>query len=79
MPGSATGYAIRECCGMSKPQAAEYGLQSMRSGGDTWLYEKGASQAVRMAVGDWKTPGVEAGYLRIAVQQKLAAMKASGV
>ena len=70
---------LRECCGMSKPQAAEYGLQSMRSGGDTWLYEKGASQAVRMAVGDWKTPGVEAGYLRIAVQQKLAAMKASGV
>ena len=47
---------------MSKPQAAEYGLQSMRSGGDTWLYEKGASQAVRMAVGDWKTPGVEASY-----------------
>ena len=70
---------LRACCGMTEAQAKEYGLQSMRSGGDTWLFSKGASQAVRMAIGDWKTPEVEAGYLRIAATQKFAAMRATGL
>ena len=32
-----------------------------------------------MAIGDWKTPEVEAGYLRIAATQKFAAMRATGL
>ena len=64
---------------MTEAQAIEYGLQSMRSGGDTWLFLKSASQAVRMAIGDWETPEVEAGYLRVAATQEFATMRATGL
>jgi hypothetical protein len=57
--------AMRACCGLTKAEANMFGLHSMRSGGDTHLFNKGFSKQSRMAVGGWATELVEQGYLRL--------------
>ena len=67
--------ALRVCCGMSKSDSLLYGTQSCRSGGDTHLFDKGANSELRCEIGDWKTPSVEKGYLRLLVKQRLQIVK----
>ena len=71
--------ALGECCGYSKIQVKEFGTQSMRSGGDTHLFNMGVPASVRMDLGHWKTPSVERGYLRIQVQQRVKFMESVGL
>jgi hypothetical protein len=71
--------ALRMCCRMSKEAAATFGTQSARSGGDTWLFNNGVPADLRMEIGEWATPTVERGYLRIRIQQKLELVSAVGL
>ena len=71
--------ALRMCCRMSKTAAATFGTQSARSGGDTWLFNNGVPADLRMEIGEWATPTVERGYLRIKIQQKLELVSAVGL
>ena len=66
--------ALRECCGLKKAEAALFGMQSLRRGGNTALWRKGASQDQRLAMGAWKTPEVEEGYLDWLMEDKIAMM-----
>ena len=67
---------LEELCGYTKAQAKSFGLQSLRSGGDTHLFHNGVSKDVRMVVGEWATPSVEAGYVQARIRSKLATMRA---
>ena len=55
---------LRQCCSKSEAQIKEYGLQSMRAGGDTLLWRKGVDAETRRDIGGWATSSVERGYLR---------------
>ena len=71
--------ALGECCGYSKTQVKEFGTQSMRSGGDTHMFNMGVPASVHMDLGHWKTPSVERGYFRIQVQQRVKFMESVGL
>ena len=71
--------ALVACCRMSRRAADAYGTQSARSGGDTHLFDNGVSSDLRMEIGEWATPLVERGYLRIRVQKKLELMRTVGL
>ena len=59
-------------CGIKdKDEQKEYGLQSMRSGGDTHLWNKGVSAEERRDIGGWATPSVERSYLRKRLKDSL--------
>ena len=70
-------HAMREVVGLSKADAEEYGVSSLRSGGDTFLEQQGVPKEARMVAGHWATGSVEARYLRITAlqhaQRRLAA------
>ena len=57
--------AMRECCRYPEDVLALFSTHSMRRGGNTFNFEKGLSKEVRMQLGRWKTPSVEAGYLAL--------------
>lgn len=57
--------ALREVLGFDKATVRQYGLSSLRSGGDTWLEALGVSKESRMLVGHWATGAVEARYVRL--------------
>ena len=71
--------AMRECCGYSRTQSMEFGTQSLRAGGDTHLFNMGVPASVRMDLGQWKTPSVERGYLRIKVKERVTFMQSVGL
>ena len=71
--------SLRACCGYSKTEAMEFGTQSLRSGGDTHLFNNGVPQDVRMVLGQWKTPSVEEGYVRSMMSQRFELMAAIGL
>ena len=71
--------ALVACARMSRRAADTYGTQSARSGGDTHLFNNGIPADQRMEIGEWATPLVERGYLRIKVQKKLELMRAVGL
>jgi hypothetical protein len=72
-------YAMRDCCGMSKEDSLLYGTQSMRSGGDTHLFNLGFGSEFRCDIGSWATPNVERGYLRLLCAQRLDLVLAVGL
>ena len=53
-------------------QCLVFASQSLRRGGDTALWKKGASKEVRMAMGCWRTPDVELEYLETELEDQLA-------
>ena len=57
----------------------EFGTQSLRAGGDTHLFNMGVPASVRMDLGQWKTPSVERGYLRIKVKERVTFMQSVGL
>lgn len=71
--------AMHRCCRMSKRAARTFGTQSARSGGDTWLFDNNLPADIRMEIGEWATPSVERGYLRVKIAQQLEMVKAVGL
>jgi len=71
--------ALVSCCRMSRRAARTFGTQSARSGGNTWLFKNNMSSDLRMSIGEWATPSVERGYLRLKIQQKLELVTAVGL
>ena len=67
--------ALVECAGLEPAEAALFGTQSMRRGGNTNAWKCGAPKDVRMAMGAWKTPRVETEYLEWMMDDKLALLK----
>jgi hypothetical protein len=67
--------ALRQCCGYSQADAKEFGMQSMRSGGNTHLFHEGLTQEQRMGLGSWMTPRVEMGYLRQLMSRKMEVLR----
>ena len=63
--------ALRECCGYSEAQAAGFGTQSLRRGGDTALFEAGVGAERRRLLGMWKTEAVELSYIGFAARQRM--------
>ena len=58
-------HALREVLRFDEPTVRQYGLSSLRSGGDTWLESLGVSKESRMLVGHWATGAVESRYVRL--------------
>ena len=63
--------ALRECCGYTADVTKEFGLQSLRRGGDTALFESGATQEQRQLLGMWRTADVELSYIGFDARQHL--------
>ena len=63
--------ALVVCCGLSKAQAKLFGLQSMRRGGNTFLFKTGASKERRLRKGFWKTPAMDAEYIQELLEDQL--------
>ena len=71
--------ALVECCGMTRPAVAEFGMHSMRVGGDTWLFENNMPASVRMRMGGWASAFSEKTYIRTLVAERLMTCKAMGI
>jgi hypothetical protein len=71
--------ALQDCCSMNKKEADMFGMHSMRSGGDTHLFNQGFSQEARMAVGGWATALVERGYLRLRTSEMYDLTREAGL
>jgi hypothetical protein len=70
---------LKQCCGIDGSNTREFGMHSLRSGGDTHLFKQGFSQEMRMDIGVWATNLVERGYLRQKIAEKLDMCKACGM
>jgi hypothetical protein len=71
--------ALVECCGFAKGTARDFGTHSVRSGGDTHLFNCGYGPEQRREVGDWATALVERDYLRLRCEQMFAMVRAAGL
>ena len=71
--------ALRCCCGYTRVQSLEFGTQSLRSGGDTHLFNNKVPQDIRMVLGQWRTPSVEEGYVRSMLSSRFEMMAAIGL
>ena len=71
--------ALIECCGMTRQAVTEFGIHSMRVGGDTWLFEANMPASVRMRMGGWASAFSEKTYIRTLVAERLSTCKAMGI
>ena len=71
--------ALMECCGMTKDAVREFGMHSMRVGGDTWLFKANMPEDVRMRMGGWASAFSEKTYIRTLVAERLSTCKAMGI
>ena len=71
--------AIEECCDYTRAQALKFGTQSLRSGGCIHLFNMGVSALLRMDLGNWMTPSVEHGYLRVSCAKQVTFMRGVGL
>jgi hypothetical protein len=65
--------------GMPEAAVACFATQSARAGGDTALHAAGASAELRRDIGQWATPLIERGYLRLRIRARLQFMKTFGL
>ena len=63
---------LKPLCGYKPKEAAAFGVQSLRRGGDTFLWKNGVPQEIRQAIGGWKTPSVELRYLETLIAEQKA-------
>jgi len=71
--------ALKQCCGLTKEAQKQFGLHSMRVGGDTWLFDNGVPEEVRMRMGGWATAFSERTYIRTLVDERLRTCRAMSV
>ena len=63
--------AMKYFCGYTPDQVKIFASQSLRRGGDTNLWKRGASKEVRMAMGCWKTSKVELEHLEMEQEEQV--------
>ena len=71
--------ALKDCCGMTAEAVKEFGMHSMRVGGDTWLFENGMTDAVRQRMGGWASAFSEKTYIRTLVAERIDTCRAMGL
>ena len=64
---------------MTRTAIKEFGMHSMRVGGDTWLFENNMPAAVRQRMGGWASAFSEKTYIRTLVAERLTTCKAMGI
>jgi hypothetical protein len=64
---------------MPEAAVACFATQSARAGGDTALHAAGASVELRRDIGQWATPLIERGYLRLRIRARLQFMQTFGL
>ena len=67
--------ALEDCCGMTEAAIKEFGMHSMRVGGDTWLFQNNMPQDVRQRMGGWASAFSEKTYIRTLVAERLETCK----
>ena len=63
--------ALVTCCGMSVAASKTYGTQSLRRGGNTALWEAGATKVQRLQAGSWASPEMDDEYLQRSVERDI--------
>ena len=59
------------CWGMSVAASKTYGAQSLRRGGNTALWEAGATKVQRLQAGSWASPEMDDEYLQRSVERDI--------
>lgn len=70
---------LQVCCGFSKADAAGFGTQSFRRGGDTALFEGDVPQERRQLLGMWRSQTTELSYIGYTARQHLAWARTSAL
>ena len=60
---------------MTEAAIKEFGMYSMRVGGDTWLFQNNMPQDVRQRMGGWASAFSEKTYIRTLVAERLETCK----
>ena len=64
-------YALEKVCSLSKKALKEFGMHSLRVGGDTWLFKANMPDDVRQRMGGWASAFSEQMYIRTLVDERL--------
>jgi hypothetical protein len=72
-------YALEVVCGLSEGALKEFGMYSLRVGGDTWLFKANMPGDVRQRMGGWASAFSEKTYIRTLVDERLRVCKAMGI
>lgn len=64
---------------MTKQAVKEFGMHSMRVGGDTWLFENNMPAAIHMRMGGWASAFSEKTYICTLVAERLVTRKGMGI
>ena len=68
-----------QAIGMPEAAVACFATQSAPAGGDTALHAAGASAELHRNIGQWATPLIERGYLRLHIRARLECMQTFGL
>ena len=71
--------ALRDCCGMTDEAVREFGMHSMRVGGDTWLFKNGVDDAGRQRMGGWASAFSEKTYIRTLIAERIETCRGMGL
>jgi hypothetical protein len=71
--------ALVSCCGLTRQAVKEFGMHSMRVGGETWLFENGMPTELRQRMGGWAPAFTEKQYIRTLVTERIDTCKGTGV
>lgn len=72
-------WALKDVCLLTPTAIKEFGMHSLRVGGDTWLFENNMPDEVRQRMGGWAHAFSEKGYIRTLIAERLTTCKAMGV
>ena len=64
---------------MTDEAIKEFGMHSMRVGGDTWLFDNGMTGAVRQRMGGWASAFSERTYIRTLVAEQIETYRGMGL
>jgi hypothetical protein len=67
--------ALIDCCGFTAEAVRQFGMHSMRVGGDTWLFENEVPQEVCQRMGGWASALSESTYIRTLVAERINTCK----
>ena len=72
-------YALKSVCGLTKEALEQFGMHSLRVGGDTWLFKANMPDHVRQRMGGWASAFSEKTYIRTLIDERLQVCKAMGI
>ena len=72
-------YALEKVCGLSELALKEFGMHSLRVGGDTWLFKANMPDDVRQRMGEWVSAFGKKIYMCALGDERLQVCKATGI